>query len=242
VFFKWSERDMDILAARKKAAEQANARNKPEPEAAPPEQLRPEAATPAEQPRQEPEAQPAPAEPRPGGSVESPAAVVVAPVVEESRDQAGTVPVSSANETEKTEQEQIELLSFRLGGEQYAVLVADVREVLKVIQPTIVPNTPDYILGVTSLRGTMLPIIDLCKRFGLAPGVNDEKSRIVIVSSVDGEAGLMVDRVTGVLRVLPGEIKPAPENIEQGAEFLRGIVRKDDRLYILLDLEKAVGA
>jgi chemotaxis signal transduction protein len=53
--------------------------------------------------------------------------------------------------------------------------------------------------------------------------------------------GLLVDRVTGVFRVLPDEIKPPPENIEQGSEFLSGIVRKKDKLYILLDLEKAVG-
>jgi purine-binding chemotaxis protein CheW len=123
----------------------------------------------------------------------------------------------------------------------YAVPVADVREVLKSYYLTTVPNTPDYILGVMSLRGAMLPIIDLCKRFGLAPGAKDEKSRIVVVSSADEEVGLVVDQVTGVFRILPDEVKPVPENLEQGAEFLRGIVRTDDRLYILLDLEKALG-
>jgi purine-binding chemotaxis protein CheW len=223
---------MDILAARKKAAEQANARNKPEPEA----------AAPVEQPRQQPEAPPASAESRPGGIVEPPAATDVAQVVEEPRDKAVTVPVPSAGEPEETQQGEIELLSFRLGSEEYAVLVADVREVLKVYKLTIVPNIPDYILGVMSLRGTMLPVIDLCKRFGLTPGAKDEKSRIVVVSSADEWVGLVVDRVTGVFTVLPDEIKPAPENIEQGAEFLRGIVRKDEKLYILLDLEKTTGA
>jgi len=138
-------------------------------------------------------------------------------------------------------QREIELLSFRLGAEEYALPVADVREVLKIVQLTSVPNTPDYIPGIMSHRGTMLPVLDLCRRFGLAPGVNDEKSRIVIVGSSDEEAGLLVDRVTGVFRILPSEIKPAPENIEQGAEYLRGIARKGDRLYILLDLKKAVG-
>ena len=87
----------------------------------------------------------------------------------------------------------------------------------------------------------MLPVIDLCKRFGLAQATKDEKSRIVVASSADEEAGLLVDRVTGVFRILPEEVKPVPENIEQGAEFLRGIVRTVDRLYILLDLEKVVG-
>ena len=139
---------------------------------------------------------------------------------------------------EETQAQEIELLSFRLGGEEYAVLVEDVREVLKSYHLTIVPNAPDYILGVTSLRGTMLPIIDLCKRLGLASRTSDEKSRIVVVSSADESVGLLVDRVTGVFRILPDEIKPAPENIEQGAEFLSGIVRTADRLYILLDFGK----
>ena len=221
---------MDILAARKKAAEQAKARTKPEPEAAP-----------ASLPRQEPEAPPASAESRAGGIVGSPAAAGAAPVIEESRDKSGNVLVPSAGEPEKTQQGEIELLSFRLGGEEYAVLVADVREVLKTFHPTIVPNTPAYILGIMSLRGAMLPIIDLCRRFGLAPAAKNEKSRIVVASSASEEAGLLVDQVTGVFRILPDEIKPVPENIEQGAEFLHGIVRRADRLYILLDLEKALG-
>ena len=164
-----------------------------------------------------------------------------APASEASLDAIEHVPASSAGDREETPQQEIELLSFRLGGEEYAVLVADVREVLKSYHLTIVPNSPDYVLGVMSLRGTMLPVIDLCKRFGLAQGAKDEKSRIVVASSADKEAGLLVDQVTGVFRILPDEIKPVPENIEQGAEYLRGIVRTADRLYILLDLEKAVG-
>jgi purine-binding chemotaxis protein CheW len=259
-----SEHDMDILAARKKAAEQANARNKPEPEAvtpaeqtsrepeapaeqpgrepeAPAEQQDQEPETPAARPRPEPEAPPAPSEPSPERIVGSPAASGVVPALEETRDKTGVAPVANAGESAEAQQREVELLSFRLGGEVYAVLVADVREVLKTYHLTTVPNTPHYILGVMSLRGAMLPIIDLCKRFGLAPAANDEKSRIVVVSSTDEEVGLLVDQVTGVFRVLPDEIKPVPENLEQGAEFLRGIVRTADRLHILLDLGKALG-
>jgi purine-binding chemotaxis protein CheW len=226
-----SERDMDILAARKKAAEQSGAAHK----------QAQEAATPAAQPAPE---QAEPTVPPESGS--APAEVVglpaaAAPASETPLDAAKDVPVSSAGDRGKTPEQEIELLSFRLGGEEYAVLVADVREVLKSYHLTIVPNSPDYILGVMTLRGTVLPVIDLCKRFGLAQATKDEKSRIVVASSADEEAGLLVDRVTGVFRILPEEIKPVPENIEQGAEFLRGIVRTADRLYILLDLEKVVG-
>jgi purine-binding chemotaxis protein CheW len=225
---------MDILAARKKAMERAKARSEQQPEKA--------AEAPLPVPSEE-EALPAPVLPRtaPTGPVEaSPAKEVVLPA-EEVLGTTAAAPAASADERAETMQQEIELLSFRLGGEQYALPVADVREVLKVVQLTSVPNTPDYVPGIMSHRGTMLPILDLCRRFGLAPGVNDAKSRIVIVSVNDEEVGLLVDRVTGVFRIFPDEIKPAPENIEQREEFLRGIARKDDKLYILLDLKKAVG-
>jgi purine-binding chemotaxis protein CheW len=142
--------------------------------------------------------------------------------------------------TETQQVQELELLSFRLGGEEYALMVDDVREVLKMVPLTLVPNAPDYIMGVMSLRGMITPIVDLCKRLRLASGVRDEKSRIIVVSTDEEDVGLVVDRVTGVLRISPDEIKPAPENLEQGAGYLLGIVRKEDKLHILLDLKKAI--
>jgi purine-binding chemotaxis protein CheW len=213
---------VDILKARKKAAERKQERKKTEP-------ARP------------PVAQPIPEEPRPSpeaGSAQSAVPQVLtteAVTVEEP-----STRIAPDDAPEETTTHEIELLSFRLGEEAYTVLVKDVQEVLKARDLTLVPNAPSYIMGVTSLRGTMLPVIDLCKRLGLPPGARDEKSRIIVVSLDDENVGLIVDRVTGVLRIMPEAIKPTPENIEQGAEFLRGIVRKDDILYILLDLEKAV--
>ncbi len=138
--------------------------------------------------------------------------------------------------------QEIEMLSFRLGSEEYALPVDEVQEVLKSRELTIVPNSPPHILGVTSIRGTVLPVIDLGKRLGLPPTVKDEKARIIIISPDDEGTGILVDRVTGVVRISPDVVRPAPETVEQGAEFLKGIARKDDRLYILLDLDKAVGA
>jgi purine-binding chemotaxis protein CheW len=138
--------------------------------------------------------------------------------------------------------QEIEMLSFRLGDEEYVLPVDDVREVLKSRELTIVPNSPPHVLGVTSIRGTVLPVIDLGKRLGLPPAVRDEKARIIIISPDDEDAGILVDQVTGVVRISPDAVRPAPETVEQGAEFLKGIARKDDSLYILLDLHKAAGA
>lgn len=222
---------MDILKARKKAAERKQARKRTKPaqlvvaQPAPEEPQHPAAAGPVQ-------AQPA----APVTAAEAPAPLHDVPAFDEPK----TEPVPDDGPGEPQTHE-IELLSFRLGEEEYTVFVTDVQEVLKVRDLTPVPNAPSYILGVTSLRGTMLPVIDLCKRLSLTPGAQDEKSRIIVVSLDEEDVGLIVDRVTGVLRIMPDAIKPTPENIEQGAEFLRGIVRKDDKLYILLDLEKAVG-
>jgi purine-binding chemotaxis protein CheW len=220
---------MDILAARKKAAEQASARNKPEPEA----------TAPAEQPGQEQEAPPAPAASRPAEIIESPAAESVASAVVPAPDTTVTIPDASIGASKATQQREIEMLSFRLSGEEYAVMVADVREVLKIPELTRVPNAPEYIQGITSLRGTMLPVIDLCTRLGLKPMERNEKARIIVISTDDEDVGLIVDRVNGVIRALPESIKPAPEHVEQGADFLRGIVRQGDKLHIVLDLHKA---
>jgi purine-binding chemotaxis protein CheW len=213
---------MDILAARKKAAEKAKSPETPGP--AGPAVPSPPAAT-----EEVPGAVPA----GPPPAVEAAASVAQKDAEKSGHPEDAAAAAAPAQE--------LEMLSFRLGGEEYAVLVDEVREVLKLRDLTAVPNAPAHVLGVISLRGRMLPVIDLCKRLGLTPGVRDDKSRIIVVSPDDEDAGLVVDRVTGVIKIMPDAIKPSPEHVEQGAEFLRGIARKNDRLYILLDLQKAVG-
>jgi purine-binding chemotaxis protein CheW len=222
---------MDILSARKKAAERAKTKKKAQPESKKDSPLSQE-----KEPSPSPEQAGKDAEAAVTTSVpESPAHPGPGPSGQPSPvpgDVAGAVPVP-----------EIELLAFRLGTEEYALLVEQVREVIKLWEITSVPNTPDYVLGVLSLRGKVLPVIDLCKRLGLPSGARDGRARIIVVSLDDEETGLIVDRVTGVVRLLPKDVRPAPDTISQGVgeEFLRGIARKDDKLYILLDIEKAAG-
>ena len=244
---------MDILAARKKAAERAKAA-KPEPRA-PVEQ--PEAETaPAEPTAEVPPIADAPFAPdKPvsapqqayetafgAGPPEVPAVRPGATVAdtELSPEQAG-----GADREQEPQEQDLEMLSFLLGSEEYVVAVDRVREVLTPREITPVPHAANYLLGVCSLRGIVMPIIDLNLRLGLSASVRDEKSRIIVVSlGHDDQVGLFVDRVRGVVRFAPSAIQPAPETVEQGAgaEFLKGIARKNDRLYILLDVEKAIGA
>jgi purine-binding chemotaxis protein CheW len=220
---------MDILSARKKAAELTRTQKQAESETTVPSQ--PDTVEAPSRRKEVLLATPAmPGDMRPS-KVEEPATEVP-----------GTTSISSSEGVAgETHAQEIEMLSFRLGGEEYVLPVDDVREVLKSRELTVVPNSPSHILGVTSIRGTVLPVIDLGSRLGLPPAVRDEKARIIIISPDDEDAGIVVDRVTGVVRIAPDAIRPAPETIEQGAEYLKGIARKDDRLYILLDLNKAAG-
>jgi purine-binding chemotaxis protein CheW len=259
---------MDILAARKKAAERARAARtqgaEPEGPAAP---ARPDTA-PAGEPGAEelrapeqhrdltalaevpgPDAGPPPI-PDTGIVPEEPVpATEQQPVAAKESEEPRGPEKADARETvpqpEQVQEQELEVLSFLLGSEEYVVPVERVREVLTPKEITPVPHTADYFLGVCSLRGTVMPVIDLNRRLGLAASLRDERSRIIVVSlAQDDQVGLFVDRVSGVVRLLPSLVRPAPEIVAQGAgaEFLKGIARKDDRLYILLDVEKAIGS
>ncbi len=212
---------MDILSARKKAAERAQARK-------------------ADEPEKKPAPEPQPEKPSPALQAEA-VVTAPAPVKAVKTDEAELVSQAASAAVEAAPSQELELLAFRLGEEEYAVAVEQVKEVLKNRELTPVPNASDYVRGVMALRGRVLPVIDLCMRLGLPSVVKDEKSRIVVVSAGEEDAGILVDRVTGVVRIAPDSVRPAPETIERGAEFLKGIARRGDRLYILLDVEKAVG-
>lgn len=220
---------MDILAARKKAADRKAGKKRA------PEHKQDRAVSPAKSA----EAQTAAAAPAPQ------TAVVEADVpTQQPPASAMEMPEQpSAEVAHEAVAPEIEMLAFRLGTEEYVVRIEQVREVLKIRDITPIPHAESQIAGVTSLRGRMLPVVDLCRLLGLSAGKRDEKSRIVVVSSDDEETGLIVDRVTGVVRILQDSVRPAPEASAQGAEaeFIKGIARKDEKLFILLDLEKAVG-
>lgn len=220
---------MDILSARKKAAELARAKKAEQPQE--PAQPAPDVPSPAQD-------LPAP-EPGAPQAVRPPEEAPAEASLPDEQAQAGT-PGPGTGEAEAPPKQR-EVLAFRLGSEEYAVPVDRVREVIRVWDITPVPNVPQHVIGVTSLRGAVLPVIDPCLRLGLTPGTRDEKSRIIVTDLNDEGTGIIVDRVTGVVRFSAEEVRPAPESIERGAEFLSGIVRKNDRLYILLDVDSAAG-
>jgi len=135
--------------------------------------------------------------------------------------------------------EVLELVGFRLEGEEFGVPIRDVREIIRMQEVTRVPRAPDSVEGVINLRGQIVPIIDLRRRLGMSSKENDRDTRIVIVE-LDGElAGFVVDSVTEVLRVPGDQIEPPPDMVVK-QEYITGVGKLEDRLLILLDLCKVL--
>lgn len=138
--------------------------------------------------------------------------------------------------------EIIEYLAFMLANEEYAVRVEDVKEIIRGQSITTVPRTPGFVIGIISLRGVILPVFDIKKRLGLDGGVASRKtSRIIVVADKYGLQGIMVDKVTGVVKLKGSAIEPPPAIIGGvEAEYLQGLGRIGDRLLILFNTDKVL--
>ncbi|MDD5284429.1 MAG: chemotaxis protein CheW [Desulfuromonadaceae bacterium] len=136
--------------------------------------------------------------------------------------------------------ELIQLVSFRLDQEEYGVDVLKVREIIRMPMVTRVPNTPFYVEGVINLRGKVVPIICVRKKFGLTESENDKQTRIMVMD-MDGELmGFIVDAVSEVIRISGSEIQPSPAMVAGGIdqECISGVINQADRLLVLLNLER----
>lgn len=136
-----------------------------------------------------------------------------------------------------------QLVSFRLGNEEYGSEIMQVREIIRIQEITPVPETPEFVEGVINLRGSVIPIIDLRKRFGMEQGSRDKDTRIVVVSVEGREVGIIVDAVAEVLRITSDQVEQAPAVVSGiGKEYLLGVAKLEDRLLIILDLNKVLSA
>src|SRR4030088_1659713 len=135
--------------------------------------------------------------------------------------------------------DELQLVVFQLGAELYGVEIARVHEIIRLQAVTRVPHAPAFVEGVINLRGKVIPVVDLRRRFGLPLAEHTRASRIVVVEIGDQVVGIVVDGVSEVLRINPALIEP-PSPVVAGidSEYLRGIARLPDRLVILLDLDR----
>ncbi len=134
-----------------------------------------------------------------------------------------------------------QLVVFELANEFYGINIALVESIIKMQAITELPQTPNYVLGVTNLRGSVLPVIDLRTRFALELKEDTRQTRIIIVTMGNIKVGVVVDGVSEVLRVSDETIEPLPPMINSvDAAFLKGIVRLENRLIILLELSRVL--
>lgn len=134
----------------------------------------------------------------------------------------------------------IQLLSFELAGEEYAVDILKVQEIRSWEGATFVPNSPDYLLGLMNLRGLITPVIDLRLRFGL-PALQYGATTVVIVFATRIEhryrtVGVAVDAVSETYTIDPTELRPPPE-VHSEVEFVKHLVRIEERALLVLDVE-----
>jgi purine-binding chemotaxis protein CheW len=134
-----------------------------------------------------------------------------------------------------------QLVVFDLANEHYAVDVAIVDSIIKIQSITAVPHAPAFVEGITNLRGTVLPVIDLRRRFSLPAEAPTKETRIVVVEMNGTKVGMVVDAVTEVLRVSEEDIEPpSPIVTTVDSAFITGIAKVEERLIILLDLSKVL--
>lgn len=141
----------------------------------------------------------------------------------------------------KSGSDALHMVGFKVGSEEFCVDILKVQEIIRMVEITVMPNSPDYVEGVINLRGNIIPIIDFRKRMSLpfSDTLNEQARRIVVVSFGRVTAGLVVDKVTHVMKLPPDQISPTPDVIKgYDSECLSGVARSGDRLLILLDLEK----
>jgi purine-binding chemotaxis protein CheW len=136
-------------------------------------------------------------------------------------------------------EKELQIVGLRIGRETFGLPISIVREVVRVPEITAVPNAPNHIEGVINLRGRIIPILDLRKRFGDKLPEPNKKNRVVVVELETRAIGLIVNSASEVLRIKPSDIEP-PHNIFQEGElnFITGVGKLNGRLVMMLDLNR----
>lgn len=132
---------------------------------------------------------------------------------------------------------QVQLCVFRVGDESYAVDIMRVREIIQPVSVKAVPGAPEYVEGVVALRGAVIPIVDLRRRFGLPKATRTRRTKFVICRVGNRHVGLSVDAVEGVVRVARSALKPPPAVFDSGpGRYLAGVAGGDGPVRFLLDV------
>lgn len=137
-----------------------------------------------------------------------------------------------------------QIVVFELANETYGVAISEVYEIIRMVEVTRIPKTQHFLEGVINLRGRIIPVIDLRKRFGLESEEKEQLKRIVVVKIEDNTVGMVVDAVSEVLQIENSQVESVSSLVSSqvDTEFISGIAKVGSRLIIMLDLEKVLTA
>jgi purine-binding chemotaxis protein CheW len=139
----------------------------------------------------------------------------------------------------RTDNPIIQLVGFRLDDENYAIAITKIQEIILMKPITRIPQVPEFIEGLINLRGSVIPVVNLRKRFGLAARDADDETRTIVVNIHDKTVGCIVDAVTQVMRINRDQIQPPPLSVlSVSHQYVAGLARLEDRLLIILDIER----
>ena len=139
----------------------------------------------------------------------------------------------------KDDSSLLQLVTFTISQEEFGLDILKVQEIIRTMEITKVPRAPEFVEGVINLRGKVIPIIDLRLRFGMDSRAHDSQTRIIVIELNNMIVGFVVDSVSEVLRI-PASTVEAPPAVVSGveSEYISGVGKLDDRLLILIDLDK----
>ena len=134
---------------------------------------------------------------------------------------------------------ELHIVGFKVGRETYGVPIASLHEIVRVPEITAVPDAPDYIEGVINLRGKIVSVIDLRKRFGEPETAPDRRNRILVVEHSGRLSGLIVDAASEVIKIPEADVEPSPASIQEGGiNCVTGLGKYHGRLIMLLDMDR----
>jgi purine-binding chemotaxis protein CheW len=133
----------------------------------------------------------------------------------------------------------LQLVTFTISNEEFGLDILRVQEIIRTMEITRVPRAPEFVEGVINLRGKVIPIIDLRRRFGMESKKHDSQTRIIVVEIHTMIVGFVVDSVSEVLRIQSSTVEPPPAVVSGiESEYISGVGKLEDRLLILIDLDK----
>ncbi|WP_455755510.1 chemotaxis protein CheW [Sulfurimonas sp.] len=132
----------------------------------------------------------------------------------------------------------VQLVGFIIGEEEYAVPILTIQEIIKPISWTRVPQTPEYVLGVFNLRGSVIPLIDLRTKFGLPAKNHNDETRFFVLKQGDEVAGFVIDRLTAAIRIKKTDIGPPPDTIASDESMIDGVGKQAGRILTILKVNK----